>query len=78
MKHILEIFDDIIASHRSIDMAESEFRMLCTDDENVRQQYRDYCRREGLSEKKAFTDYCQEVFDTENDKWEILRDEDDY
>lgn len=76
--HILELFDLILSRQRSVDMAESEFRMMIAEDPALRKQYRDWCKREGLTEKTGFIYYCNNYLDREEDRWEILADEEDY
>lgn len=76
MVDIIEIFEHILQSARSIDMAESEFKHLLCDDPEIRQAYRAWCVEEGTTEKNGFVDYCSERFDEEESRWDTLNDYD--
>ena len=75
MIDLFEIFDSIISQSRSVDVAESEFRKLLMDDEELRKAYKEWCNDEGNTEKRGFIEYCNESFDAEESKWDILENE---
>lgn len=74
---ITELFDLILSRQRSIDMAESEFHMMMADDPSLRKQYKEWCTHEGLTEKSGFIYYCHTYLDNEEDRWEVLAEDDD-
>lgn len=78
MIDITEIFEHILQHARSIDMAESEFKRLLCDEQELKQAYREWCSEQGTTEKHGFVDYCTERFDEEESLWDTLNDEDDY
>ena len=65
-----------ISQHRSIDVAESEFRKLLYEDELLKHNYRQWCRKEGFSERKGFIEYGHSFIDEEESRWDVLRDPD--
>lgn len=77
MIDIIEIFENIIADARSIDMAESEFKRAICDDPELRAAYRKWCQENDTTEKYGFVDWCQERFDEEERLWDTLS-EDEY
>lgn len=72
MNDIIELFDSIISQNRSIDVADSEFRKLLYDDEELRSTYKEWCDECGYTEKRGFIEYCHQYFDAEESKWDIL------
>lgn len=76
MIHITELMDSLIAQHRSIDVAESEFRKYLLDDDVLRHDYKEWCRREGYTERRGFIEYCNAYIDREQDLWDVLDDPD--
>lgn len=75
MIDILEIFNGVISQHRSIDMAESEFKKMLYEDDEIHHAYKEWCKEMGYTEKKGFVEYCNEYFDEEDSKWDILENE---
>ena len=75
MIDLLEIFDSIISQSRSVDVAESEFRKLLMDDEELRKAYKEWCNEEGHTEKRGFIEYCHQYYDAEESKWDILNND---
>jgi hypothetical protein len=45
------------------------------DDEELRKAYKEWCNEEGHTEKRGFIEYCNESFDAEESKWDILENE---
>ncbi len=78
MIDIFEIFQTVIKHNRSIDMAESEFKRMICDDNEIKKAYKEWCTHEGYTEKKGFIEYCQTVFDEEESKWDSLNNENEY
>lgn len=76
MNDLLELMQSLICQHRSVDIAESEFKRMIYDDEMLRLEYRDWCRREGLSERKGYIEYCNRYIEEEESRWEVLDDPD--
>lgn len=78
MIEILDIFEQILADARSVDMAESQFKCMICDDPEIRAAYRQWCEDEGTTEKYGFVDYCNQRFDEEESCWDTLNDDDNY
>ena len=78
MIDIFEVFSNVIKHNRSVDMADSEFKRLLLDDNEIRKAYKEWCEHEGYTEKKGFIEYCHSVFDEEENKWDVLNNENEY
>ena len=76
MKTIEEIFEALIAQHRSFDIAEYEFRKLLYEDQEFHSRYREWCHEQGYREKNGFTDYCRQYIDEQDEKLNVLSDDD--
>lgn len=77
MTDITELFDSLLAEHDSIDIAESEFKKLLSEDEEIKEAYRDWCDAVGSSEKKGFLDYADEYKASRDSVWDSLTDYDE-
>lgn len=77
MNDITILFNEILAQHRSVDIAESEFKRLIGEDPDLRMAYRDWCESVGSSEKNGFRDYCDEYIDSQESIWDTLNDYDE-
>lgn len=77
MEEITDIFISIIKQSQSIHDAESEFRHLLIDDDDLRRRYREYCREIGISKKNGFLDFCEEYLQDQNAVWDSLNDYDE-
>lgn len=75
---VLDVFEHVLETNRSIDVAESEFKRQIYEDDALHRRYREWCRMEGVTEKTGFIDYCQERYDQEESLWEALSDEEDF
>ena len=60
MNDIIQIFDSLIEQYGSIDIANNEFKKLIAEDENIFEEYSEWCHAVGSSEKRGFLDYCDE------------------
>lgn len=79
MNDITELFDNIWEQYRSLELAESEFRHLIVDDDDLRRTYRAWCAEQEVSEKRGFIDYCRQLLEQEESRYDALApDEEDY
>lgn len=76
MTDITDIFEDILADARSLDMAESIFKCRLCDEPELKMAYRTWCEQEGTSERMGFIEYCSRRFDEEQALWDNLSDTD--
>lgn len=76
MNDLTEFFIDLLNAHKTLDIAESEFRRLLADDDELRNDYKEWCQTEGLSERTAFSDYCREYLADQMEVWNTLTDYD--
>lgn len=69
---ITDLFLEIIDQAGSIDMAESEFKKMIGEDEDLRKRYREWCHEVGSSERNGFLDFCEEYLDRQDSIWDSL------
>lgn len=77
MEDIRDYFISLLEAHKSVDIAESEFKRAIADDDSLRQQYRQWCHEVGSSEKNGFTDFCHEFMAESDEVWQSLNDYDE-
>jgi proteasome lid subunit RPN8/RPN11 len=74
---ITDLFDSLLAEHDSVDIAEAEFKKLLVDDEEIKEEYSEWCDSVGSSEKHGFMDYAEEYMEMRDSVWETLNDYDE-
>lgn len=72
---ITEIFLHYIRQAGSIDMAEAEFKKAIGEDPELYRRYRDWCDEVGSSERRGFSDFCDEYLDNQDSIWDSLSNE---
>lgn len=77
MTDITELFDSLLTQHDSIDIAESEFKKLIAEDDDVKTAYKEWCEAVGSSEKRGFLDYADEYKESRDSVWDSLTDYDE-
>ena len=77
MEDITQYFISLLNEHRSIDIADAEFKRMIDQDEDLRAEYRDWCHQVGNTEKNGFIDFCHEYLEDRNEIWESLNDYDE-
>lgn len=70
-------FISLLEQSRSVDIAEAEFKRAIADDDELHEQYRQWCHEVGNSEKNGFVDFCDEYLADRNEVWESLSDYND-
>lgn len=71
---ITDIFNSYLASYKSIDIAESAFKHDLSENVELKAAYKEWCHEVGSSEKRGFSDYCEEYLDRQNEVWNSLHD----
>ena len=74
---ITELFLDILHQADSVDVAESEFKKMIADDDELHQLYRDWCHEVGNTERRGFLDFCEEYLNDRDEAWINLTDYDE-
>lgn len=74
---ITEIFLNVLHQADSVDVAESEFKKMIADDEELHQLYRDWCHEVGSSERRGFLDFCEDYLSDRDEVWNNLNDFDE-
>ncbi|MDE6282608.1 MAG: hypothetical protein K2L97_01305 [Muribaculaceae bacterium] len=69
---ITELFRQVISQAGSIDVAESEFKKMIGEDDDLHKAYRQWCHEVGSSERNGFLDYCEEYLDNQESIWDTL------
>lgn len=71
-------FVNLIEQHRSIDLAEDEFKRQISEDPELRSQYREWCDEYGHSQRNGFSDFAEEYLENRESVWDSLTDYDDH
>lgn len=71
---ITDFFIDLLHDNKTIDVADSEFKRVIADDDDLRRRYREWCRENGSTERNGFTDFCKEYLAGQEEVWESLTD----
>lgn len=77
MNELSEFFIELLQQHRSIDIAESEFRRMMDDDDELRADYKEWCEEHDYAEKYGFKEFSEEYLDSQDSIWESLNDYDE-
>ena len=76
-KDIVTFFTDIINQAGSYDIARAEFFRIIADDDELQQQYREWCDENGFSERKVFDEFIDKRIDSHDSVWSSLNDYDE-
>lgn len=76
-KDIVTFFTDIINQAGSYDIARAEFFRIIADDDELQQQYREWCEENGFSERKGFDEFIDQRIDSHDSIWSSLNDYDE-
>lgn len=77
MNDITEIFDNILQTCGSVDIAHVEFKKMMYEDDTIHEMYKQWCDENGSSEKRGFLDYADEYLDSQASIWDSLNDYDE-
>lgn len=77
MDDITRFFQQLIEQSKSIDIAESEFKRIVAEDEDLKMKYTEWCHAVGSSERNGFRDYCDEYMQSQDNIWDALTDYDE-
>lgn len=77
IEDIRDFFVHVLDQSPSFDIAESEFRRALVDSQDLRRQYRAYCREQGTSERAGFAEFAEEYISEKAGKWNALNDYDE-
>ena len=50
---------------------------MIADDDELRRQYREWCRENGSTERYGFTDFCKEYLESQESVWDSLNNYDE-
>ncbi|MEE1207140.1 MAG: hypothetical protein UHP27_03090 [Muribaculaceae bacterium] len=71
---ITQYFVSLLETHRSIDLANSEFRHMLDEDPQLKESYRTWCDENGHSPRHGFRDFADEYLSDRESVWESLND----
>lgn len=77
MDDITQLFINILRQADSVDVAESEFKKMIGEDDDLHRRYREWCHEVGSSERHGFLDFCEEYLSTRDEIWDNLSDYDE-
>ena len=75
-EELITLFEQLLREHRSVDIAEAEFKRMVADDPDLRSMYREWCEENGHTERNGFLDYAEEFIESQNSIWDTLTDYD--
>ena len=78
MEDLTQLIISNLQEADSLDVAESEFKKLIGDDDELHRQYRDWCHEVGNTERRGFLDFCEEYLADREEMWDNLSDFDEY
>ncbi len=70
--NITQFFISLIDEHRSLDVAEAEFKRIVADDPELQADYRTWCEENSLSERHGFSDFGEEYLANRESVWDVL------
>lgn len=76
-KDITDFFVSLIESNGAIDVAEAEFKRIVADDDELREQYKQWCDDTGTTERHGFSDFAAEYMENHDAIWDSLNDYDE-
>lgn len=71
---LTEMFQNLLHECGTVDMADAEFKRMMHEDPDLRSRYRDWCHDVGSTEKRGFTDYCEDYLAHANSVWDTLKE----
>lgn len=77
MEDITQLFIDILHQADSVDVAESDFKKMIDEDDELHKRYREWCHEVGSSERRGFLDFCDEYLSDRESVWDNLNDFDE-
>lgn len=77
MNNISELLRSLLDEYSSVDMAESEFKRMLNEDDNLKADYKVWCEDLGYSPKTGYEEYIEEIFESQDSIWDILDEYDD-
>lgn len=77
MDDLTTYFEELLRNHRSIEIAEIEFHRMREEDEELNQEYLDWCHEREENPKRAFRNYCEEYLSDSQEVWDHLNDYDE-
>lgn len=77
MDDITQFFKQLIEQSKSFDIAEAEFKRMIAEDEELRNEYSEWCHAVGSSERSGFRDFCDDYMQSQDNIWDSLTDYDE-
>lgn len=74
---IVQFFTDLIGQSGSYDIARAEFYRIIADDDELHQQYRQWCEENGYAEREGFDEFVDRHIDDHDSVWDTLNDFDE-
>ncbi|MDE7110726.1 MAG: hypothetical protein K2O38_02340 [Muribaculaceae bacterium] len=77
MNNITELFESLLNSFRSIDLANRELHRMIAEDAELNNEYTDWCIENGYTERYGFIEFAEIYIENQNSIWDSLTDYDD-
>ncbi len=76
---IEEILESLIKKHHDVEMAEEQLNTMLESDDELRNNYEEWCISRGYNIKRAFKTYCEEYTPQNDGIWDsIFPNEEEY
>lgn len=75
MENLTDLFVQLLENLGSVDLAESEFKRMIADDDELHCRYHDWCEETGHTERRGFLDFAEEYIAEQNSIWDSLKDD---
>lgn len=76
MNDISNLIVSLLETHRSVDIANREFRRMIDDDDTLRNDYAQWCDDHGYTQRYGFQDFAETYIEGANSIWDSLTDYD--
>lgn len=70
MYDITEILRTLLDQHSQVTIVDREFERMLANDEDLKQDYKDWCEENGYELKSGYQEYLDELIESRDSLWE--------
>ncbi|MFI3240580.1 MAG: hypothetical protein R3Y22_08345 [Bacteroidales bacterium] len=75
---ITDLLNSLLSQYRSSDLAEREFKKLLYEDNEIKNEYNEWCDALGYSYRSGYSEYLEEQKEQEESLWDSINEYEDY
>lgn len=75
---ISDLLNSLLSQYRSSDLAEREFKKLLYEDNEIKEEYKEWCDTLGYSHKSGYAEYLEAQKEEEESLWDSINEYEDY